>query len=181
MNKTTMALAFGLALSAGAGALQAQAPAQGARRGSGEHGQFEGRRGGGPERALLKGIKLSADQKAKLKTVFEQDRAQRQANRPDSATIAEIRAARQRGDTTAARAKMQQLRAQMEKNHEQRIAQIRAILTPDQQKQFDANVAEMKQRMAQREKDGGPGWGGHRGGQHGPRGNGQGFRPGGAK
>ena len=179
MKKTTMALAFGLALSAGAGALQAQAPGQGGNGRGGQHGQFEGRRGG--ERMLLKGIKLSADQKAKLKSVFEQDRTQRQANRPDSATMAQMRAAHQRGDTAAMRAMMQSRRAQMEKNRDQHIAQVRAILTPDQQKQLDANVAQMKQRMAKRDQNGAPGWGGHRGGQRGPRGNGQGLRPGGVK
>ena len=181
MKKTTMALAFGLVLSAGAGALQAQAPGQGGNGRGGQHGQFERRPGGGPERALLKGITLSADQKAKLKSVFDQDRTQRQANRPDSATMAQMRAAHQRGDTAAMRAMMQSRRAQMEKNRDQHIAQVRAILTPDQLKQFDANVAQMKQRMAQRGQNGGPGWGGHRGGQRGPRGNGQGLRPGGVK
>lgn len=180
MNKTTMALAFGLALSAGAGALQAQAPAQGGRRGGPPQGQMEGRRGG-PERMLLKGITLSADQKAQLKTVFEKERAERGKDAPNRQAFEDIRALRQKGDTAAARAKMQQLRASMEKEHGEQIAQVRAILTPDQQKQFDANVAEMKQRMAQRDKDGGPGWGGHRRGDHGPRGNGMGFRPGGAK
>ena len=74
---------------------------------------------------------------------------------------------------------MQQVRASMEKERGEHIAQVRAILTPDQQKQFDANVAEMKQHMAQRGQNGGPGWGGRRGGQRGPRGNGQGLRPGG--
>lgn len=169
MRKTTIALAFGLALSAGAaGAVHAQQPEQGARRG-GQHGHFEGRRAGGPERALLRGIKLTDAQKAQLKTIFQNDREQRRANRPDSAAMAQLRAARQRGDTAAVRAQRQQLRASMEKNREQHIAQIRAILTADQQKQFDANLAEMKQRMAQHQ--GAPGEGfRHRGGHRGPRG-----------
>ena len=59
---------------------------------------------------------------------------------------------------------MAQLRTQMEQRREQQFAAIRTMLTADQRKQFDANVAEMKQRQAQRgERDGGRNFGGRRG------------------
>jgi Spy/CpxP family protein refolding chaperone len=38
----------------------------------------------------------------------------------------------------------------MEQAQEHRLATIRSILTPDQQKTFDANVAQWKERVAQR-------------------------------
>jgi len=65
------------------------------------------------------------------------------------AAMKEAREARERGDTTAARAKMQQVRTQMERRREQHIATLRTILNADQQKQLDANVAAMKERGAE--------------------------------
>ena len=73
------------------------------------------------------------------------------------AVMKEARAARQRGDTTTARAKMEQVRTQMERQREQHIATLRTVLTAEQQKQLDANIAAMKERGDQ---------GGHR---HGDR------------
>jgi hypothetical protein len=49
---------------------------------------------------------------------------------------------RERGDTTGIAAR----RAEMQKRFEQRIAEVRNILTADQRTQFDKNVAEMKER-----------------------------------
>jgi Spy/CpxP family protein refolding chaperone len=55
-----------------------------------------------------------------------------------------IRKARQSGDTAAANRLMLEQRTKMDQRFAAHTAAIRAILTPDQQKQFDANVAEMK-------------------------------------
>jgi Spy/CpxP family protein refolding chaperone len=64
--------------------------------------------------------------------------------------MADARAARQRGDTAAAKAQMKALRTQMQEAQERRVANIRSILTPEQQKTFDANLAQWKERVAQR-------------------------------
>jgi hypothetical protein len=62
----------------------------------------------------------------------------------------EARAARERGDTSAARAIMERNRQQRAQLREQHLAAVRNILTAEQRVQFDKNVAEMKQRQAQR-------------------------------
>jgi Spy/CpxP family protein refolding chaperone len=141
-----MATALGLALSFGAvGIAAAQAPQQQPQQR--EHAGRGWRKGPGGE--LLKGITLSPEQKAKLQELRKGERnsASREQFRK---TMADARAARQRGDTAAAKAQMQALRTQMEQAQEHRLATIRSILTPDQQKTFDANVAQWKERVAQR-------------------------------
>lgn len=144
MRKTTMTMALGLALSLGAvGVASAQATQQPQR-----HEHEQGRRGmrRGPGGELFKGITLTADQKTRLKEL-------RKAEKPNDElreAMQEARALRQKGDTAGARAKMQALRPQMEQQRERQFAAIRSILTPEQQKQFDANVAEWKQHAAQR-------------------------------
>jgi Spy/CpxP family protein refolding chaperone len=45
---------------------------------------------------------------------------------------------------------MEQQRAQMDVRRDKQIAAIRGILTSDQYAQFDANVAELKKRAAER-------------------------------
>lgn len=145
MRKTTMAMALGLALSFGAvGVASAQATQQPQRR---EHAERGGRRGPGGE--LLKGITLSPDQKAKLQEMRKTERsnASREQFRKE---MADARAARQRGDTAAAKAQMKALHEEMQKMQEQRVASIRSILTPDQQRTFDGNLAQWKERVAQR-------------------------------
>jgi Spy/CpxP family protein refolding chaperone len=95
------------------------------------------RRGHGG-RALFRGVDLTEAQKQQIKTIRdkyqpqmrslrEQIRAQRQQSgaerqRPDSATLAQVRSLMQRQE-----------------------GEIRAVLTPDQQKTFDANVAQMRE------------------------------------
>jgi hypothetical protein len=62
----------------------------------------------------------------------------------------EVREARQRGDTAAARAAAQRNRQAMALQREQHITAVRNILTAEQRVQFDKNVAEMKQRQLDR-------------------------------
>src|SRR3954465_15590731 len=141
MRKTMMATAFGLALSLGAvGVASAQSTQQPQRQEQGERGM----RRGGPGGELLKGITLTADQKTRLQELRKSDKPNEQVKK----AMEDARAARQGGDTGAARAQMQALRPQMEQQRERHIAAIRSILTAEQQKQFDANVATWKQHAA---------------------------------
>jgi protein CpxP len=98
-----------------------------------KEGQGEMRRGGGMGGMLLKDITLTDAQKAQIKTIREKyvpkqlelrKAVQATGGPPDDAT----------------RAKMMELQSQQS-------AEIRAILTPDQQKTFDNNLHEMKERM----------------------------------
>lgn len=153
-------MTVGLALAIGAGVAGAQSTTSGTTRDDsrprrervaqdGERGDRGGRRGG-PGGFLLKGITLSDAQKAQLKAQREKENPQAKALREQFGTIMrDERAARERGDSAgvkAARDRAQALRTQMEPLRQQQIASLRAILTPEQQKQFDANVAQMKER-----------------------------------
>jgi periplasmic protein CpxP/Spy len=124
-------------------------PGRGGQKGErGERGMRAGR--GGPERALLKGITLTDAQKTRLETLRkEQEPQMKQAREQFGAVMKEAREARQRGDTVAARTKMEQVRTQMEQQRERQIASLRTILNADQQKQLDANIAAWKERAAQ--------------------------------
>jgi Spy/CpxP family protein refolding chaperone len=103
-------------------------------------GQGEMRRGGGMGGMLLKDLTLTDAQKDQVKTIREKylpqlmelrKSAQAVGGPPDEAT----------------RAKMVDLQTKQ-------ATEIRAILTADQQVQFDKNLAEMKARMESREKSG---------------------------
>jgi protein CpxP len=105
-----------------------------------KEGQGEMRRGGGMGGMLLKDITLTDAQKEQVKTIREKyvprqlelrKAVQATGGPPDDAT----------------RAKMMELQSQQS-------AEIRAILTPDQQKTFDNNLHEMKERMDARRKEG---------------------------
>ena len=159
-------MVVGLLVVAGAaGVAQAQAPQPD--RGPGARG--EGRRGGRDlqhrgMRALFRGIDLTDAEKASVRTVGERYRAQfesiRQSMRPD---IEAARAARQRGDTAAARAAFARTadeRQQLETLTERMRADVRAALAPEHRAQFDANVARIKERLAERRN--GDGFGGRR-------------------
>jgi protein CpxP len=99
----------------------------------GQKGQGEMRRGGGMGGMLLKDITLTDAQKDQIKTIREKyvpkqlelrKAVQATGGPPDEAT----------------RAKMTELQTQQS-------AEIRAILTPDQQKTFDHNLHELKEKM----------------------------------
>lgn len=109
-----------------------QAQAQGAQ---GQHakGEWGGRKRGG---ALLKGISLSAAEKANLKGVHQKYGAQ-------------MKAMRAQPKSDARREQVKQLMT-AERND------TRAALTPENRTKFDANVTQMEQRMAQRKAKGGP-------------------------
>lgn len=143
MRSITIA-AFTLALAAGSvQAQQQQQPPSGGEHG-GRHGQQRDemrqrrQRGAESNRGLFRGITLTDAQKtrvdaidAKYRPQFDSLRTQARAER-DSA-----------GPSTQTRARMRQLM-------QARQQEVRGVLTADQQKTFDANVKEMRERMAER-------------------------------
>jgi Spy/CpxP family protein refolding chaperone len=100
-----------------------------------KQGQGEKRRGGGMGGMLLKDINLTDAQKAQIKTIREKYApAQLELRKSIQATgVADA----------ATRAKMADLQ-------NQQAAEIRVILTADQQVTFDKNLAEMKARSSAR-------------------------------
>ena len=116
----------------------------------GRHAKGHGREAMGPGRSALRGVKPTDAQKAQIKAIHEKYQSQfksfRESMKP---AMDEAKAARQRGDTAGVRAafaKTEGTRQQAQALRAQETAEIRAILTPDQQKTFDANVAQMKAR-----------------------------------
>jgi len=145
-----MGLGLALSLAGVAAAQQAGSDAPRRDRG-GQQGGPGGRFGQGGQGLLLKDITLSDAQKAQLEQLRESQKANMQANHDAmKKQWEEARAARQRGDTAAARTIMERNRPAMEAARAQQIAAIRNILTADQRVQFDKNVADLKQREAQR-------------------------------
>lgn len=124
----------GLALCASASVAGAQGtPPQGHEGHQGDKAAMKGMHGkGGKHMMLMKGITLTADQQAKLDAIHEKHRAAMGPMSPDGG----------RPDENARAKRM----AGMEKQY----GEIRGILTPDQQKVFDANLEEMKQRREKR-------------------------------
>ena len=102
-------------------------------------GQGEGRRGGGMGGLLLKDITLTDAQKDQVKTIREKYLPQQ----------VELRRAAQ-----ATGAMDDATRAKVTDLQNKQAAEIRAILTADQQAQFDKNLAEIKARMDARRNGG---------------------------
>lgn len=124
--------------------------------------QRAGRARRSAEGALLRGVQLTDAQKTQLKAVRERYHTRTaevmRANRPDSAARAAMMRQRQAAQEQAARLR------------EQELTEVRAILTPEQMKQFDANRAEMDRRVSElRERAARPGRG-RVNGARGPRG-----------
>ena len=131
------------------------------RRGDRPDGQFRrgpaGRREG---RGFGRDLNLTEAQKAQIKTIRQKYQPQNKALRDRAKPFMEAaRAARQKGDTAAFRTNMAQARQVMQSGqsiHTQEMAEIRAILTPDQQAKFDARQKAAGERRA---KGGEKGWG----------------------
>ncbi|HXJ29723.1 MAG TPA: hypothetical protein VNG35_03745 [Gemmatimonadales bacterium] len=124
MRNKMVALCIGLALGAVAVA-GAQSPGGDGAGGGG--GGFAGRR----MQRLLQGITLTAQQQATVDSITAKYRAQMPAFTPGAPP------------DSATRAKMRALFGNQDE-------EIRAVLTPDQQKVWDQNVTEMRNRMQQR-------------------------------
>ena len=161
-------MALGLAASL-AGVAAAQHPStQPPRAENHRGGRMEGR--GGMRGLLFKDIALTDAQKTQLQTLRKAQRDKFEANRDQwKKQRDELQAARQRGDSAAVKAIRDRNRQAMEQARTQELAAIRNILTAEQRVQFDKNVAELKQREAQR---------GERFGKRGERGKGLRGRPG---
>jgi len=122
------------------------------------NGRFEKGRG-----RLMRGIKLSDAEKARVKEIRERYKTEsktlRESLRP---AMQDVRAARQKHDTVAMKAAWDRTTADRQKLDalmQRERAEIRSTLTPEQQTQFDANVKQLAERRAGR-KHGGRG---HRG------------------
>src|SRR5256885_11711602 len=101
-----------------------------------QQGQGEARRGGGMGGMLLKDITLTDAQKAQVKTIRDKYVPQQMELRKQAQAVGGA-------PDEATRTKMMDLQ-------NKQSAEIRAILTADQQVQFDKNLAEVKERMAAR-------------------------------
>ena len=147
----------------------AQAPAPGAQAGRG--GMGRGMQGGRGERGLFRGIKLSDTEKAKLKEIrTKYAPEQKQLRESMKPAMQEAHAARQKGDSVAAKAAFDRTkdgRDKMKALMDRERGEIRSALTPENQKQFDANVQKFAQRRAEWEKGGKKGHRGQRNGQTG--------------
>ncbi len=118
---------------------------------------MEGRRDDG-RGAMLRGLKLSEAEKAKVKEIRSRHaaeaKAQREAMKP---AMQEARALRQKGDTAGLRAlwdKNKASREQMQALAQRHQAEIRGALSAENQKQFDLNLQERASRRAAWTKDG---------------------------
>jgi len=150
MRKLSILAALAVSL-AGAQAVHAQAPSDSAPHRWGGRGARGGPGGPGMmEHALFKNITLTDAQKAKLAEFRKTERASMTADSAARrAQFDAVRKARQSGDTATAKRLMLEQRTKMEQQFATHTAAVRGILTPEQQKQFDANVAEMKAHRGQ--------------------------------
>ena len=103
----------------------------------------------GEMRGAFRGVTLTDAQKTQMKAIHQKYAAQSkplmESMRP---AMTEERSARQRGDTAAARAafaRTADTRAKFDALRQQERNEVRGILTADQQKAFDANLANRKE------------------------------------
>ena len=104
----------------------------------------------------LRGITLSDTEKARLKEVHRKYAGEQKSLRESlKPVMEEARAARQKGDTAAAKAVWERnkgAREQMKALRTREQADIRAALSPENQKLFDANVAKRAERREEHGK-----------------------------
>jgi Spy/CpxP family protein refolding chaperone len=120
-------------------------------------GQMQARRGGGGE--FGRDLNLTDAQKAQIKAIRQKYQPQNEALRTQAKPFMEAaRTARQKGDTAGFRTNIEKAHQVMQGGQSYRTqenAEIRAILTPDQQAKWDAR----QKNMAERGKGGHKGWG----------------------
>lgn len=149
MRKNRVIALVVMSLVSTAALAQAQGPASPR---AGRHAMGPGFEGRGA-RGLFRGLVLSDAEKAKVKEIHAKYEPERksihEAMRP---AMQEARAARQKGDTVAARAAFDRTKGDREKLTalmERERAELRVALTPENQKTFDANVQEMAKRRTE--------------------------------
>jgi Spy/CpxP family protein refolding chaperone len=169
MRKTRVLAVVVASLVSAASFAQAQSAAPAPQ--AGRHAMRGGMRGERGHGGVLKGIKLSDTEKAKLKEIHgryaPENKKLFESMKP---AMQEARALRQKGDTAGARAVLERNKAgrdQFKALRDREQADVRAALSPENQKQFDLNVQEQAKRRADWESKGGK-QGGRRG--HGERG-----------
>lgn len=117
--------------------------------------RLEGRPGRG---GLLRGITLSEAEKAKVQAIHAKYRTEaRSVHQSLRPAMENVRAARAKGDTAAARAawsKTESQREQLRALMQRETAEIRTALTPENQRVFDANAKQLQERRAARNQDG---------------------------
>jgi Spy/CpxP family protein refolding chaperone len=105
---------------------------------------------------LFRGVQLTAPQQNKVRALHHQHRAQARTLRQQMGSArTTLRTARQGKDTaamTTARTNMHAVRSQFASLRTQWMSETRAVLTPDQQAQFDANLAALKAQHQGRHK-----------------------------
>jgi len=130
------------------------------RRGDRPDGQFRRGPGGREGRGFGRDLNLTDAQKAQIKAIRQKYQPQNQALRDRAKPFREAaRTARQKGDTAAFRSNMEKASQVMQSGQSirtQEQAEIRAILTPEQQAKFDARQKAASER---RFKGGKKGWG----------------------
>ena len=119
----------------------------------GRHGK-RGRRGRRGGNRALRGITLNDGQKQQLQTLFKSKRGEK---RPQNEEFRELARAKRSGLATEAQTKRfnelrESMRANRKAEREKMSQSIRSILTPEQQTQYDKNIAEGKARMEERKK-----------------------------
>jgi periplasmic protein CpxP/Spy len=134
------------------------------RRGARPEGQFRKGPGAGREgRGFGRDLNLTEAQKTQMKAIRQKYQPQNQALRDRAKPFMEAaRTARQKGDSVAFRSNMEKAQQVMQSGqsfHTQEQAEIRAILTPEQQAKFDAH---QKAAAEHRANGGKKGWG-HKG------------------
>lgn len=108
------------------------------------------------EHGMMGDLNLTPAQSQQIKDIHAKYRVQfqqlRERSRPD---MEAARAARQSGDTAAARAALARVRTNqgtaVAALRQQEQAEVRAVLTAEQRTKFDARQAQMRERMAQRD------------------------------
>jgi Spy/CpxP family protein refolding chaperone len=156
-------MVFGVA---GVSAAQSSATPKPRADGARSERQFRRGPGGGREgRGFARDLNLTDAQKAQMKAIHQKYQPQNQALKDRAKPFMEAaQAARQKGDTVAFRSNMEKARQVMQSGqsfHAQEQAEIRAILTPEQQAKFDARAKVAAERRA---NGGKKGWGHKRSG-----------------
>ena len=135
------------------------------RRGHAPNGQMRaGRaRGGRGEFGLGRDLNLTEAQKTQIKAIRQKYQPQNQALRERAKPFFDAaKAARQKGDTAGVRANIERAQQVMQSGQSvrtQELAEIRAILTPEQRAKFDARQKQMTERRAMGGKGQGKGFG----------------------
>jgi Spy/CpxP family protein refolding chaperone len=151
MNRIRIAAAAAAMLIGAATVAEAQDPAPR----QGERGAMAQR---GAHGMMMDSLNLTNAQKEQIQAIHAKYRLRFEALRDSTRPNAQAaRAARQAGDTAAARAAMERVRAQgtaVAALRQQEQAEVRAVLTADQRARLDAKHAQMRERMAQRDSAG---------------------------